>query len=259
MLSCASSYLSVSGSLDVDWVDDIKELFHHGHFLVDKVDFAVHGLQHILIQLSRQFLDRYYISLLWSCFHNNEKSILLRLLRLMWAMGWGRTGGKGFAEGKNSSNFHFISFFGGSSHTKIISFSFQIRIHETIGNRCWVRLSLLTSTASVMGKHAWRSGFMLVSSFLPSSLELSSRATPLGRLYTGPFPLCWKQSGLPQCRRRWKRSSTNRWPIPGFSVCSSTNLQLEKIDDAFAHTLWGNKKRANYCSSRGKNFHFAHF
>ena len=104
-----------------------------------------------------------------------------------------------------------------------------------------------------MGKHAWRSGFMLVSSFLPSSLELSSRATPLGRLYTGPFPLCWKQSGLPQCRRRWKRSSTNRWPIPGFSVCSSTNLQLEKIDDAFAHTLWGNKKRANYCSSREKN------
>ena len=112
MLSCASSYLSVSGSLDVDWVDDIKELFHHGHFLVDKVDFAVHGLQHILIQLSRQFLDRYYISLLWSCFHNNEKSILRRLLRLMWAMGWGRTGGKGFAEGKNSSNFHFISFLG---------------------------------------------------------------------------------------------------------------------------------------------------
>ena len=108
MLSCASSYLSVSGSLDVDWVDDIKELFHHGHFLVDKVDFAVHGLQHILIQLSRQFLDRYYISLLWSCSHNNEKSILLP--RLMCAMGcWRRTGG--FAEGKNSSNFHFHFFF----------------------------------------------------------------------------------------------------------------------------------------------------
>ena len=121
MLSCASSYLSVSGSLDVDWVDDIKELFHHGHFLVDKVDFAVHGLQHILIQLSRQFLDRYYISLLWSCSHNNEKSILLP--RLMCAMGcWRRTGG--FAEGKNSSNFHFHFFFwvGKVLEKKIISF-----------------------------------------------------------------------------------------------------------------------------------------
>ena len=87
MLSRASSYLSVSGSLDVDWVDDIKELFHHGHFLVDKVDFTVHGLQHILIQLSRQFLDRYYISLLFGCFHNNEKSLSLH--RWCWARATG--------------------------------------------------------------------------------------------------------------------------------------------------------------------------
>ena len=140
---------------------------------------------------------------------------------------------------------------------KIISFfteyDFEIKIHETIGNRCWVRLSPLTSTS----KRWWVSMHEEVDLCWsrPSfswALEHSSRATPLGRLYTGPFPLCWKQSGLlhASSRRRWKRSSTNRWPIPDFSVCSSTNLQLEKIDDAFAHTLWGNKKRANYYYSR---------
>ena len=142
-------------------------------------------------------------------------------------------------------------------------YDFEIKIHETIGNRCWVRLSPLTSTS----KRWWVSMHEEVDLCWsrPSfswALEHSSRATPLGRLYTGPFPLCWKQSGLlhASSRRRWKRSSTNRWPIPDFSVCSSTNLQLEKIDDAFAHTLWGNKKRANYYySRREKNFHFALF
>ena len=36
--------LRVPGGLDVDRVDDVEELLHHGHLLVDEVDLAVEGL-----------------------------------------------------------------------------------------------------------------------------------------------------------------------------------------------------------------------
>ena len=45
VLAGPTSELSFSGSLDVDRVDDVKELLDHGHLLVHEVHHPVHCLQ----------------------------------------------------------------------------------------------------------------------------------------------------------------------------------------------------------------------
>ena len=47
VLSGPAPELSLSCGLDVDRVDDVEELLHHGHLLVDEVDLAVDGLKPI--------------------------------------------------------------------------------------------------------------------------------------------------------------------------------------------------------------------
>ena len=45
VLSSSTSNLSISSRLHMDRVDDIKELLHHGHFLVHKVYFSINTLK----------------------------------------------------------------------------------------------------------------------------------------------------------------------------------------------------------------------
>ena len=120
-------------------------------------------------------------------------------------------------------------------------------------NRCqFEQLSLLPSTVCVSMHEEEDFGLVL-----SGRGSRAVPATPLGRLYTGPFPLCWKQSGLLASTEHTQRLQSSRpTPTGGPSqalVCvCCTNLQLVRrlmMCSPTSTAVYGATKR-------GINFHF---